>query len=213
VRSSSCLSTCSTHLAGIKVKWNYVPDSWHPCVVSAGDINAVARAAARGDAQAFEAVCRALQDDVWRYCYALVGDRELAFEAAQETFLRAVTAIRRYRGEAPVRVYLLVLARRSVAEVLRRERRHRDARAYDTEPDRTVASSSGAVEIAQLVNDLPSDLRQAFALTQLVGLSYEQAAQVAGCRVGTIRSRVFRSRERLVAGLSEQEEGIHDGSS
>jgi RNA polymerase sigma-70 factor (ECF subfamily) len=181
--------------------------------MSAGDIDAAARKAVRGDAAAFESLCRALQDDVWRYCYALVGDRELAFEAAQETFLRAVTAIRRYRGEAPVRVYMLVLARRAVAEVLRRERRHRDARAYDVEPDRAVVSSSSAVEIAQLVNDLPDDLRQAFALTQLVGLSYEQAAQVAGCRVGTIRSRVFRSRERLVAGLSAQEEGASDGTS
>ena len=181
-------------------------------MVSAGDIDAAARQAARGDTAAFQAVCRALQDDVWRYCYALAGDRELAFEAAQETFLRAVTAIRRYRGEAPVRVYVLVLARRAVAEVLRRERRHRDARAYDVEPERAQPSGAGAVEVVQLVNQLPDDLRQAFALTQLLGLSYEQAAKVAGCRVGTIRSRVFRSRERLVRAL-EAEEGAHDARS
>jgi RNA polymerase sigma-70 factor (ECF subfamily) len=140
-------------------------------MMAAGDIEAVARRAAAGDAPAFEALCRALQDDVWRYCYALVGDRELAFEAAQETFLRAVTAIRRFRGDAPVRVYILVLARRAAAEVLRRERRHRDARAYDVEPERPEASGGGAVEVVQLVNALPEDLRQAFALTQLVGLS------------------------------------------
>ena len=181
--------------------------------MSAGDIDAAARQAACGDASAFEAVCRALQDDVWRYCYALAGDRELAFEAAQETFLRAVTAIRRYRGEAPVRVYVLVLARRAVAEVLRRERRHRDARAHDVEPERAQPCTSGAVEVAQLVNELPADLRQAFALTQVVGLSYEQAAEVAGCKVGTIRSRVFRSRERLVAALSAREEGASAGRS
>jgi RNA polymerase sigma-70 factor (ECF subfamily) len=179
--------------------------------VSAGDIDAVARQAARGDDQAFEALCRALQDDVWRYCYALADDRELAFEAAQDTFLRAVTAIRRYRGEAPVRVYILVLARRAVAEVLRRERRHRDVRAHDVEPDRIQICASGAVEVAQLVNQLPADQRQAFALTQLVGLSYEQAAKVAGCKVGTIRSRVFRSRERLVAALDTGVKGASDG--
>ncbi|MGH8908033.1 MAG: sigma-70 family RNA polymerase sigma factor [Egibacteraceae bacterium] len=181
--------------------------------MSAGDIDAVARHAARGDDQAFEALCRALQDDIWRYCYALTGDREFAFEAAQETFLRAVTAIRRYRGEAPIRVYMLVLARRAVAEVLRRERRHRDMRAHDVEPDRRQTCASGAVEIAQLVNQLPADLRQAFVLTQLIGLSYEQAAEVAGCKVGTIRSRVFRSRERLVAALGAQAEGASDGRS
>lgn len=174
-------------------------------MMAAGDVEAVARLAARGDAAAFEALCRALQDDVWRYCYALVGDRELAFEAAQETFLRAVTAIRRFRGDAPVRVYVLVLARRAVAEVLRRERRHRDARAYDVEPERSQPSGAGAIEVAQLVNQLPENLRQAFTLTQLVGLSYEQAAEVARCKVGTIRSRVFRSREWLVEELTRVE--------
>lgn len=169
--------------------------------MSTGDIEAVARRAARGDDRAFETLCRALQDDVWRYCYALVGDRELAFESAQETFLRAVTAIRRFRGDAPVRVYVLVLARRAVAEVLRRERRHRDARVHDAEPDVPEPSATGAIEVAQLVNALPVHLRQAFALTQLLGLSYQEAAAAAGCKVGTIRSRVFRSRERLVAAL------------
>jgi RNA polymerase sigma-70 factor, ECF subfamily len=191
--------------------WNSRPFWGHSYCVSAGDIDAVACQAARGDDQAFEALCRALQDDVWRYCYALVDDRELAFEAAQDTFLRAVTAIRRYRGEAPVRVYILVLARRAVAEVLRRERRHRDVRAHDIEPDRIQVCASGAVEVAQLVNQLPADQRQAFALTQLVGLSYEQAAKIAGCKVGTIRSRVFRSRERLVAALDTGVKGASDG--
>lgn len=52
-----------------------------------------------------------------------------------------------------------------------------------------------------LMDDLPDDLRQAFVLTQVLGLPYDQAAKVAGCPVGTIRSRVFRARERLVAAL------------
>jgi hypothetical protein len=56
-------------------------------------LETAARRAAMGDGQAFEAVCRALQDDVWRYCSALVGDGEMAAEAAQETFLRSVRAI------------------------------------------------------------------------------------------------------------------------
>ncbi len=78
-----------------------------------GDIEAVARQAARGDRRAFEMLCATLQDDVWRYCHALTGDRELAFEAVQETFLRAVSAIGRWRGDGPIRVYLLVIARRT----------------------------------------------------------------------------------------------------
>jgi RNA polymerase sigma-70 factor, ECF subfamily len=54
-----------------------------------------------------------------------------------------------------------------------------------------------------LVADLPVDLAQAFVLTQVVGLEYAEAAAVAGCPVGTIRSRVHRARLRLVAAVSD----------
>ncbi|MGH8899012.1 MAG: sigma-70 family RNA polymerase sigma factor [Egibacteraceae bacterium] len=170
--------------------------------MSDGDLEGAARRAARGDAEAFAALCHALQDDIWRYCYALTTDRELAFEAAQETFLRAVTAIRRFRGDAPVRVWLLVLARRSVAELRRRDRRQPtpiDA----VEP--VTGDPSGEVEVNLLVGSLEEARRQAFVLTQMLGLSYEQAAKVAGVPVGTIRSRVFRARCELVCLLSDIE--------
>jgi RNA polymerase sigma-70 factor, ECF subfamily len=159
-------------------------------------LEAAARQAARGDGQAFEAVCRALQDDVWRYCYALAGDRELAAEAAQETFLRSVRAIRRFRGEAPVRVWCLTLARRATAEVLRRARR--EPRVGTGCPVEELVPGP-SVEAQLLVEQLPADLRQAFVLTQVLGLSYAETARVMGCAVGTVRSRVFRARARLVA--------------
>jgi len=169
-------------------------------------LEAAARRAAKGDGQAFEAVCRALQDDVWRYCYALVGDRELAAEAAQETFLRSVRAIRRFRGEAPVRVWYLTLARRAAAEVLRRARRQPTAG-----PAVEEFVPGPSVEAQLLVEQLPAELRQAFVLTQVLGLSYAETAAVMGCAVGTVRSRVFRARARLVAAWtgepSEQDTG------
>lgn len=175
-------------------------------LVSDEELDAYARAAAQGDRDAFAAICEALADPVWRYCRALVGDRELAREAAQETFVRLVGAVRRYRGEGHVRVYTLVVARRAVGEVLRRERRRTDRIAGDADPDRAVDSGAGLVEIAALVAGLPEPLRQAFVLTQVAGLSYEEAAQVAGCPVGTIRSRVSRARERLVAAVQARDE-------
>lgn len=164
-----------------------------------------ARAAAAGDRVAFEVLCRALQSDVWRYCRALAGDDELAAEAAQDTFLRLVGAIRRWRGEAPVRVFTLVIARRAVARAIAQERRHRDRAARGADPDRPVAGAAGAVELQQLVDALPDDLRRAFVLTQVLGLPYETAADVENCPIGTIRSRVFRARERLAAALRNEE--------
>lgn len=167
------------------------------------ELQGAARRAARGDAEAFSALCRALQDDIWRYCYALTGNRELAFEAAQETFLRAVTAIHRFRGDAPVRVWLLVLARRSVAELRRRDARQPTPVRAPVEP--VTGDRSGEVEINLLISNLEEHRRQAFVLTQMLGLSYEQAAKVAGVPIGTIRSRVFRARCELVCLLSDVE--------
>lgn len=166
-----------------------------------GDPEELARRAAQGDREAFEALCRRYNDDVWRYCRALLGDGEQAFDAAQETFLRAVTGIRRFRGDAPVRLWLLVLARRSVADLIRAEQRRRARVVTDDRADAVVADPTGEVDVAALIAALPEDQRQAFTLTQVVGLSYEEAAAVAGCRVGTIRSRVFRARARMVEAM------------
>lgn len=177
------------------------------------DVEVLARLAAKGDDRAFEAVCRLLSDDVWRYCRALTGDRELAFEAAQETFARSVRAIRRFRGDGPVRVFFLVIARRSVAHVLRHELRQVGWPAGDDLPERQVGDPTGAVDVQALVAVLPPDLRHAFVLTQVLGLDYAEAARVAECPIGTIRSRVFRARERLMAAirLAEQPEPDHAG--
>jgi RNA polymerase sigma-70 factor (ECF subfamily) len=176
--------------------------------MSDDELESAAQRAARGDAEAFTALCRALQDDIWRYCYALTGDRESAFEAAQETFLRAVTAIRRFRGDAPVRVWLLVLARRSVAQLRRRDGRQPLPVAAPMEL--VTSDRSGEVEINLLVTNLEEDRRQAFVLTQMLGLSYDQAAKVAGVPIGTIRSRVFRARCELVCLLSDIETPVEE---
>jgi RNA polymerase sigma-70 factor (ECF subfamily) len=55
-----------------------------------------------------------------------------------------------------------------------------------------------------LIADLPSDRREALILTQIVGLSYAEAAAVCGCPLGTIRSRVARARADLMAALADE---------
>jgi RNA polymerase sigma-70 factor (ECF subfamily) len=59
------------------------------------------------------------------------------------------------------------------------------------------------VELAELVRSLDPDRREAFVLTQTLGLSYADAAEVCDCPVGTIRSRVARARDDLITALRE----------
>jgi RNA polymerase sigma-70 factor (ECF subfamily) len=155
------------------------------------------------------ALVRATQADVWRLCAALV-DRGSADDLTQETYLRALGSLARFEGRSTVRTWLLSIARRTCADALRARRRRRltlvrdDA---DLEAMASVAAPDDADRIGQraavddLLARLDPDRREAFVLTQLSGLSYAEAAEVAGCPVGTIRSRVARARADLVAAL------------
>lgn len=167
-----------------------------------------ARAAASGDDAAWARLCGAVCDDVWRYCWAIVGDHDLADDATQETFARATTAIRRFRGDSPVKAWFFVLARRSVADTLTRHRRVIDLTDSLPRPVHPEAPA-GQVETTMLIESLEPDVREAFVLTQLVGTSYAEAAQIAGCPIGTIRSRVFRARNQLVAAHEPADENTN----
>jgi RNA polymerase sigma-70 factor (ECF subfamily) len=159
----------------------------------------LAVAAARGDAVAFADLVRLTQADVWRTCATLV-DASSADDLVQETYLRAHRSLPRYVGDAAFRTWLLAIARHVCLDEIRgRTRRRRllalqPPRSQSVEPER-------AVDLALLVADLSPERREAFVLTQLIGLSYDEAADVAGCPVGTIRSRVARARADLIEAL------------
>jgi len=178
------------------------------------DLARLAADAADGDPLAAAALVRATQNDVWRLCAAL-GDRDNAEDLTQETYLRAFAALGRFEGRASVRTWLLSIARRVCADAVRSRRRRRlmltpvdaDLEALTGDDgDDPVAESSA---VTDLLDRLDPDRREAFVLTQLVGLPYADAADVAGCPVGTIRSRVARARADLVAALGVQEDSAH----
>ena len=169
-----------------------------------GQLEAVARRAADGDVTAFASLVRLTQTDVWRACSALV-DAQSAEDLAQETFLRAYRALPTYDGRASVRTWLLSIARHVCLDELRlRSRRSRLARLLPP-PAARVDDPMPEAELWWLLETLPVDRRVAFVMTQVVGLSYAEAAEVSGCAVGTIRSRVARSRDQLVAELTVEE--------
>jgi RNA polymerase sigma-70 factor, ECF subfamily len=162
-----------------------------------------ALAAREGEPGAAAAFVRATQAEVWRFVAALV-DTGTADDLTQETYLRAFRALASFEGRATARTWLLGIARRTCADHIRTLTRHRrlDARlageraAYAPDP----AAGSGA---ADLLRRLPDQRRAAFALTQVLGLSYAEAAAVEGVPVGTIRSRVARARAGLVDAVGD----------
>ena len=166
-------------------------------------VNALAVAAAAGDARALEAFIKATQHDVWRFV-AYLFDGVSADDLTQETFLRAIGAIPRFAGRSSARTWLLAIARRVVADHIRYlKSRPRTSPGANPEllldRDRPARGFEDVVEVTELIAGLSADQREALLLTQLFGLSYSDAAAVCGCPVGTIRSRVARARDALLA--------------
>ncbi|MEU2874930.1 sigma-70 family RNA polymerase sigma factor [Streptomyces sp. NPDC007070] len=171
-----------------------------------------ALAARGGDPDAADHFVRALHGDVLRYVTCLSGDPEAAHDLTQDTFVRAFGSLHRYEGRASARTWLLAIARRAVADSIRRAAtRPRTADAVDW---RTAVENSRphglpgfeeGVALLDLLGNLSGERRAAFLLTQVVGLSYEEAAGRVGCPVGTVRSRVSRARAVLERLLREAE--------
>jgi RNA polymerase sigma-70 factor (ECF subfamily) len=170
------------------------------------ELTSLARAAGRGDRDALARFVRQTQGDVWRFCAHLV-DPATADDLAQETYLRAIPALGRFRGDAPVRSWLLTIARRVCAAEIDSRSRGRELTARLAAETATrpaaVPEPGGQAAIGLLLAALDPDRRTAFVLTQMIGCSYAEAAAVCDCPVGTIRSRVARARADLDEMLAE----------
>jgi RNA polymerase sigma-70 factor (ECF subfamily) len=170
------------------------------------ELERLAADAATRDPVAASALVRATQSEVWRLCAAL-GDVQSADDLTQETFLRAFGALHGFEGRSSVRTWLLAIARRVCADALRSRARRRVTLLADGDELQALerpAAADGVAEsatVTDLLARLDPDRREAFVLTQLFGLPYAEAAEVAGCPVGTIRSRVARARGDLIDSL------------
>ena len=171
-------------------------------------ITALALAAGAGDRTALMTFIRATQRDVY-YFLTLLCVREEAECLTQETYLRALRSLPSFAGRSSARTWLLSIARRVAADQIRRaSARPRTSAVEDW--DVVVAADSAhhrsgweeGVLLRELVAGLEADRRDAFVLTQVLGLGYAAAAEVCDCPVGTIRSRAARAREDLVRAVN-----------
>ena len=166
---------------------------------------ALALRARTGDPVAQAALVRATQAEVWRFVAALV-DPGSADDLTQDTYLRAFRALPSFEGRSSIRTWLLGIARRACADHLRAviRRRRLDTRlaqqAHTDVPHPDPAHRLGATDLLDRLSD---ERKSAFVLTQVVGLSYAEAAAVEEVPVGTIRSRVARARDDLVAAVGQ----------
>ncbi|HET6208802.1 MAG TPA: sigma factor-like helix-turn-helix DNA-binding protein, partial [Jatrophihabitans sp.] len=116
-------------------------------------------------------------------------------------YARAFGSLHRFAGRSTARTWLLSIARRVCADAIRT--RKPVTPVAELEPAGTSVDPAETVGLRLLLDALDQPFREAFVLTQVLGLSYPEAAEVLGCPVGTIRSRVARARDALVAGFGD----------
>ncbi len=168
------------------------------------DLSPLVRAAQSGDRGALSALIAQIEPDI-RRLVLLLGDFDATDDLVQDAMERIISGLDRFRGDGPFLNWVRQITRWTCADSARRRARirHRDAQlARDTVTAETpVAESSGATELGELIEGLDGDRRDAFIATQILGLSYAEAAAVLDCPIGTVRSRVARARVDLISQL------------
>ncbi|MGN9908331.1 sigma-70 family RNA polymerase sigma factor [Phytohabitans sp. LJ34] len=169
------------------------------------DETELALAAGQGDRVAAAAFVRATQQRVWRFVAHLAGPGE-ADDLTQETYARALRSLPGFAARSSALTWLFVIARRVVVDHRRTAAARPRTAALDDFPavaETRVFPVEDGVVLRRLLDGLAPERRDALVATQVLGLSYAEAAQVCDCPVGTIRSRVARARDDLIAAMAD----------
>ncbi len=137
----------------------------------------------------------------------LARDRTLADDLVQETVLRALVHAHQFRPDTNLKAWLTTILRNCYFD--ERRNRKRFARfAEEMAPPPTATSGDQEahlelVEFERVFANLPALQREALTLVGASGLSYKEAADIAGCAIGTIKSRISRAREQMLEDLDD----------
>jgi RNA polymerase sigma-70 factor (ECF subfamily) len=161
-----------------------------------------ARAAARGDREAFERLYRGTVARVHGLARRLLGPPR-ADEATQEVYLRAWRALGSWRGEAQVTTWLHRLALNTLINLAARGELRVEPEALETHPA-APSTPWQRLELEEAIEALPPGARAVFVLHDVEGLTHEELAAHLGCTVGTSKSQLHRARLLLRAALQAE---------
>ena len=170
------------------------------------------RAAQGGDLPSFNALVTRHERSVYSLCYRMLRDVPAAEDATQDTFVKAWSSLSSFRGGL-VRPWLLRIATNRCLDLLRARGRRPadslDAETVEVEPRWTSQSGGGehpeafaarselSSVLERALDSLPEDQRVVMILADIHGHSYDEIAEITGVAVGTVKSRISRSRSRL----------------
>ena len=178
--------------------------------------------AQRGDLRAFDLLVLKYQGRIAALVSRYVSDAGEVEDVTQEAFIKAYRALGKFRGDSAFYTWLYRIAANAAKNHLVAKGRRpgadatiEDAESFDeggmlsesASPEALAMGGELAVVVESALNALPDELKAALMLREFDGLSYDDIADVLGCPVGTVRSRIFRAREAVDQRVKEQISG------
>ncbi len=169
--------------------------------------------AQRGDKKAFDILVLKYQNRLIKLIAGYIRDPDEVLDVAQEAFIKAYRALPKFRGDSAFYTWIYRIAINTAKNYLVSQGRRppdsdieaSDAAQLDSgaelrdtaTPEHIMLRDEIEKTVFEAIEQLPDDLRAAVTLRELEGLSYEEIAEVMGCPIGTVRSRIFRAREAI----------------
>jgi RNA polymerase sigma-70 factor, ECF subfamily len=187
------------------------------------DLAELVERARDGDSAAFEALVNRYKDRIYSYVSRMLHDPIEAEDIAQETFVRAYQSLPHFRGASSLQTWLYRIASNLVIDSVRRQKRREDNAVsldapVDTEdgdmqrelrderrgPAELAESSVIQEEVRRAVARISPKLRPVLVMYDLQGMSYQEIAEILGCPLGTVKSRLFNARMQLKELLADR---------
>ncbi|MGB9668957.1 MAG: RNA polymerase sigma factor [Anaerolineales bacterium] len=178
------------------------------------DEQALIQFAQKGDLDSFNHLVLQYQDLIYTHAYRMLGNREMADDVTQESFISAYRALKSFRGGS-FKAWLLRIVTNQCLDELRRQKRRptvplEPLNSEDEEmetaqwmvdpgdsPEEILAQKALQQAIRKCLDDLPEEFRSVVVIIDMDGCDYAEAAHVLNKPIGTIKSRLARARYRM----------------
>ncbi|MBX9927410.1 MAG: RNA polymerase sigma factor [Gemmatimonadaceae bacterium] len=161
-----------------------------------------------GETDAFATLVLRYQDPLYRHAVNMTGSPDVAEDILQNSFIKALNHLGEVRGRFDAWVFRIVA--NGCKDWLKNIRRSHvsyeeddQPSSFDT-PEEAMARTELASDLTRALNQIPANMREAFLMKHVEGLSYEEMADLLGSTVGALKMRVHRAREALQALLEER---------